>query len=203
MPSPTRRTALHVAVTASVAGLTGCTGIFSASNSGESTPEPWGTPVTTYEVRHVRFPGEQLLWREPEDTRSDGTAAYIEDQETLDGMTINDDSVASFCSATTFESESLLLRHQRINSCTRERFAELYSTASTFRALFCHELRPGDVDCAADSTVTVGIVVRLPFPGDHIEDFTTSIGRCPGKYRPSRNSVSNGTTTATGEVDER
>lgn len=176
-----RRRALQAVAAAGVSVLAGCSG--EGGGSG-STPRDRGEPVppADLEVLFVReTDGESLFDVEngsgdgatPEDGGIEGRRTrdeYLRDPEGRDRVTFRSSTAAAeleaFVDGTDFGSGSIYLLERPVNACYEARLVGVYRGDGGVTADLCQSLRPAGFVCSAGGVDTVGIGVRLPFPGD-------------------------------------
>lgn len=170
MPGWSRRDALRSVAAAGALALAGCSG--EASHSRE-VPRRHGERVPDPEVMFVRdTDGAPLFWRGDDDEtdRSSGAAAYLTDADDVETLSFGDAArvaeLRDFIDATDLESESIYLLERPVGECYELALTGVFREDDGVDADFCRLLRPADVDCAADAVDTVGVAIRLPFPGD-------------------------------------
>lgn len=181
MPDWSRRRALRAVATTGALALAGCS---SGSGSSGSLPPERGDPVppADLEVRFVRDTGGEPLF--DVEGRSDGGATpegggiegrrtraeYLRDAESRDRVTFRSTPAAeelrAFVEATDLESGSIYLLERPVSACYEARLVGVYREDDGVSADLCQSFRPADIACSAGGVDTVGIGVRLPFPGD-------------------------------------
>ena len=176
-----RRRALQAVATTGAFVLPGCS---SGSGGPGSLPRDRGEPVppADLEVLFVRdTDGDPLFDVEngsddgatPEDggirgrpTRSE----YLRDAESRNRVTFRSTAAAeelrAFVDGTDFGSGSVYLFERPVNACYEAHLVGVYREDGSVAADLCQTLRPADPMCSAGGVDTVGIGVRLPFPGD-------------------------------------
>jgi len=181
MPGWSRRRALRVAAAAGAVTLAGCSG---GSSSSGSVPPERGEPVpaSDLDVRFVRdLEGEPLFDVEggsddvttPEGGGVEGRRTrveYLRDAESRDRVRFRSTTAAeelrAFVDATDLESGSAYLLERPVSACYEARLVGVYRGEGGVNADLCQSFRPADIACSVDGIDTVGIGVRLPFPGD-------------------------------------
>ena len=182
MPELSRRRALRAAATAGAVALAGCSG-----GPGSSTPVPRdrGEPVppADMEVLFVRDTDGEPLFAVGDD---DGATPagddiegrptrgeYLRDVGSRDRVTFRSTPAAgelrAFVDGTDFESGSVYLLERPVSACYEVRLVGVYRGDDGFEAALCQSFRPADIVCSAGGVDTVGVGVRLPFPGDGLE----------------------------------
>jgi hypothetical protein len=78
------------------------------------------------------------------------------------------EDLRAFVDATDLESESVYLTERLVGECYEARLVGVYREDDGVEADFCGALRPADAECSAGDHDTVGIAIRLPFPGDEL-----------------------------------
>lgn len=175
MPDWSRRRALQLATAAGSLALAGCSGESSRSNR---IPPDRGEPVSDFEVTFVRdSSGGRLFEAEDESGGEPGGFEYLTDGDELDDLTFPSSSAAaelrSFVVETDFDAESVYLVERPIGECYRANLVGVYRETDGVDADFCRELRPADVECSADGTDAIGVAIRLPFPGDEFNSYSS------------------------------
>lgn len=188
MPDWSRRRALQAAAATGAFALAGCSG---ESSRSTSVPPARGDPIpaSDLEVRFVRdTDGEPLFGVDDEfdgedgdDTPTDagpGTAAeHLTDVEDRERVRFRSTPAAAelreFVEGTDLESGSVYLLQRPVGECYEARLVGVYREDDGVDADFCRALRPADVDCSADARDTLGVGVRLPFPGDSFSGLGT------------------------------
>jgi hypothetical protein len=181
MPDWSRRRALRTVATAGVFALAGCSG-----EPGSSGPvqRDRGDPVppTDLEVLFVRDPGGEPLF-DVESGSDDGTtpegggiegrrtrSEYLRDPGSRDRITFRSTPAAeelrAFVDATEFGSDSVYLLERPVSACYEARLVGVYREDDGVAADLCQSFRPADIACSVDGIDTVGVGIRLPFPGD-------------------------------------
>lgn len=186
MPGWTRRGALRSIAAAGALALAGCSG--EASHSRE-VPRRHGERVPDPEVTFVRdADGAPLFSRDvdadgddadgdgsPADdlARRAGAGAYLTGADDVEALAFADsppaDELRAFVDATDLESESVYLLAKPVGECYELALTGVFREDDGVDADFCRQLRPADVDCSADAEDTVGVAIRLPFPGDDFD----------------------------------
>lgn len=189
MPGWSRRRALQTVATTGALALAGCSG---GSSATDETPPERGDPVppADLDVLFVReTDGEPLfdLEGEVEDGDDDGTtpenarlrsrrtrSEYLRDAESRERVTFRSTTAAvaleEFVDGTDLESGSVYLLERPVSSCYEARLVGVYREAGRVDADLCQSFRPADFLCSLGGIDTVGVGVRLPFPGDGVAD---------------------------------
>lgn len=181
MPDPSRRDALRSIAAAGTLALAGCSGEASHSDeiprdSGETVPDP--------EVLFVRDADGGVLFSSGDPsgrttTPEPGGVEHVTDADERDALAFRDTPPATeleaFVGATDLESESVYLLEQPVGECYELALTGVTREPDSVSADFCRELRPADVECAADAEDTVGVAIRLPFAGDDFNGLGTGM----------------------------
>lgn len=173
MPDWSRRRALQAATAAGTLVLAGCSGEGSSSNE---VPRTRGEPVppSDMEVTFVRdTDGEPLFVVGEEETGNDGRSIeYLTEEADREELTFRSTEPASalrkFVDGTDLGSRSVYLLQRPVGECYEARLVGVYRETDGVDVAFCQALRPADVECSAESRGTVGVGIRLPFPGDSL-----------------------------------
>ena len=176
-----RRRVLRTVAAAGTFGLAGCSG---GPGSPGSPPGDRGEPVpaTDLEVLFVRdTDGEPLLTIEngsgvganPGDGDIEGRRTrgeYLRDAESRDRVAFRSSTaaaeLAAFVDGTDFGSGSVYLLERPVSACYEAHLVGVYRGDGGVAADLCQSFRPADFVCSAGGVDTVGVGVRLPFPGD-------------------------------------
>jgi hypothetical protein len=181
MPDWSRRRVLQAAAATGAFALAGCSG--ESSSSSEVTPDR-GDPVppSEFDVVFVRDPGGEPLFdveggsdggATPEDGGIEGRPTrveYLRDPESRDRVTFRSTPAAeelrAFVDGSDLESGSVYLLERPVSACYEARLVGVYREDDGVNADLCQSFRPADIACSADGIDTVGVGVRLSFPGD-------------------------------------
>jgi len=184
MPELSRRRALRAVATAGAVTLAGCSG---GSSVTREDPSDRGDPVppTDLEVLFVRDPGGEPLFdiesgsdggATPDDGGIEGRrtrSEYLRDAESRDRITFRSTQAAeelrTFVDGTDFDSGSLYLLERPVSACYEARLVGVYREEDGVTVDLCQSLRPTDIVCSAGGIDTVGLGVRLPFPGNGLD----------------------------------
>jgi hypothetical protein len=176
-----RRRVLQAATAAGAVTLAGCSG---GSSVTREDPSDRGDPVppADLEVLFVRDPGGEPLFdvesgsdagTTPEGGGIEGRPTrgeYLRDAESRDRVTFRStvaaEELRAFVDATDLGSGSLYLLERPVSACYEVGLVGVYREEDSVDADFCQSFRPADIACSADGIDTVGVGVRLPFPGD-------------------------------------
>lgn len=97
---------------------------------------------------------------------------YLSDEEERERVIFRSTTPATdlrtFVEASDLESGSVFLLQRPLGECHEARLVGVYRETDGVDAEFCQALRPADVECSTDDRDTVGVAVRLPFPGDSL-----------------------------------
>jgi hypothetical protein len=176
MPDWSRRRALQAATAAGALALAGCSGEGSSSNE---IPRTRGDPVppSEFEVLFVRDTDGEPLFAVGEDgTGSDGRGIeYLTDEADREELTFRSTGPAAelraFVDGADLGSRSVYLLQRPIGECYEARLVGVYRETDGVDADFCQALRPADLECSAEGRETVGVAIRLPFPGDSFSGY--------------------------------
>ena len=177
-----RRRALQAAAAAGAIALAGCS---SESSVSREVPPERGEPVPPADlaVRFVRDTGGEPLFDVENGTGDRGTpkddvrarptrAEYLTDAEGRDRVTFRSTSPAeelrAFVDGTDLGSRSVYLLERPVSACYEARLVGVYREEDGVDADLCQSLRPADFVCSVDGVDTVGVGIRLPFPGDEL-----------------------------------
>lgn len=180
MPDWSRRRALQAVATTGAFALAGCSG---ESSSSSSVPRERGDPVppSDLEVRFVRDTDGEPLFAVGDDRNRDANGdegpadpgrgfEHLTDAEDRERVTFRSTEPAAtlrwFVEGTDLEARSVYLLQRPIGECYEARLVGVYREDDGVDADFCQALRPADVECSADARDTLGVGIRLPFPGD-------------------------------------
>ena len=192
MPDWSRRRALQAVATTGALALAGCSGETSRS---DSVPRDRGDPVPPdeFEVRFVRDTDGGPLFTVGDDDRDreEGTPAVEQGMEylTADGdreelafrSTEPATALRRFVEGVDLGSRSVYLLPRRLGECYEARLVGVYREDDGVSADLCQSFRPADIACTVDGIDTVGVGVRLPFPGDGVSGHDWSWrGDCGG-----------------------
>ncbi len=184
MPDWSRRRALQAAAATGAFALAGCSG---APGGSRPTPRERGDPIppSDLEVLFVRdTDGEPLFDVEggpdhtvtPEDGGIEGRRTrgeYLRDGKSRERVAFRSTPAAeelrAFVDATDLGSGSLYLLERPVSACYEARLVGVYREDDGVTVDLCQSLRPTDIVCSAGGIDTVGIGVRLPFPGDGLD----------------------------------
>jgi hypothetical protein len=72
----------------------------------------------------------------------------------------------AFVDGTDFDSRSVYLLQRPIGECYEARLVGVYREDGGVAVDLCQSLQSADIACSAGGVDTVGVGVRLPFPGD-------------------------------------
>jgi hypothetical protein len=194
-----RRRAL-LAAASGIAALAGCSGSDSASNSYPSADR---RRIDDYELEKARDEtGGVLFTRDDASTSSSSSPPSDEPapqrhrgrrvltgKSSLSALTFAErppaETLRSFCAATDFDAASVYLLAMSVDACRAIRFRsvsvepdELANDDLHPHADFCQTSRPADVECSADARDTLGVGIRLPFPGDSFGGLGTGAIGC-------------------------
>jgi hypothetical protein len=188
MPDWSRRRALQAVATTGAFALAGCSGETSHSRS---VPRERGDPVPPAEL-DVRFDrdtdGRPLFEIESEFDDGDGETTdderdderhdvgrdveHLTDEEDRERVAFRSTPAATdlraFVEGSDLDAGSVFLLQRPIGECYETRLVGVYRETDGVDADFCQALRPADVECSADDRDTVGVAIRLPFPGDDL-----------------------------------
>lgn len=181
MPRWSRRSALRSVVTVGSLALAGCSGESGRSNE---IPPDRGEPVSDVEVRFAReTDGDRLFEIAGESEDAPHGFEYLTDGNDRDDLTFRSTPPAAelraFVDETDLDAESVYLLQRPIGECYRANLVGVYRESDGIDVDFCQELRPADVDCSAGTEDTVGVAIRLPFPGDEFNSLGSGwAGEC-------------------------
>lgn len=185
MPDWSRRCALQTFAATGAFALAGCSG---EPGSPRPAPHDRGEPVppADLEVLFVRDPGGEPLFdvergsddgATPEDGGIEGNrtrSEYLRDAESRGRVSFRSTPAAeelrAFVDVTDFESRSLYLLERPVSACYEARLVGVYRGDDTVAVDLCQSFRPTDFVCSVGGIDTVGVGVRLPFPGDGLSD---------------------------------
>ena len=183
MPGWSRRRALQAIAATGTVALAGCSG---GSGSSTTVPRDRGDPVppADLDVLFVRDSGGEPLFgvgggsddgTTPEDGGIEGRrtrSEFLRDAESRERVTFRSTRAAeelrAFVDGTDFESGSLYLLERPVSACYEVSLVGVYREDDTVVADLCQSFRPADIVCSAGGIDTVGLGVRLPFPGDEL-----------------------------------
>ncbi|MFC6939513.1 hypothetical protein ACFQE8_05970 [Salinirubellus sp. GCM10025818] len=176
-----RRRALQAVATTGALVLAGCSG---EGSSPRSTPRDRGeqVPPGDLEVLFVRDTDGDPLFdvgngSDDGPAREDGgigarrtPSEYLWGGESRDRVTFRSTESAAelraFVDGTDLESRSVDLVERPVNACYEARLVGVYRGDGGVAVDLCQSLQSADIACSAGGVDTVGIGVRLPFPGD-------------------------------------
>jgi hypothetical protein len=188
MPSWSRRRALQAVATTGAFAIAGCSG---ESSSSREPPHERGEPVpaSDLEVTFARDTDGEPLFAVGDDGNGNGDARdagtadlgqsfeHLTDAEDRERVTFRSTEPATtlrrFVDGTDLEARSVYLLQRPVRECYEARLVGVYREDDGVDADFCRALRPADVECSADARDTLGVGIRLPFPGDSFSGLGT------------------------------
>lgn len=191
MPGWSRRQTLASLAGAATLALGGCRG-----DAGHSTSTGGGGRRSEdYEYEQVRDEDGAALFSagtdgataRPPDADPGGTAYLTSEADLADrsfASTPEARTLREFAAETDFASESMFLVARTTPACEEFRFRGVRVDDSPSVA-FCRTSRPADAECTAGVTHTVGVAVRLGFPGEEFSGYGSRVsGSCSRPRRP-------------------
>jgi len=190
MPDWSRRRFLHTVAAGGALSLAGCTG--SRSGSSEE-PTVWLSPLDDVQAVKARSSGGTPVFEsqeasENEDTNEKApgvTRGYLltKDADVDELRFTGVDGAAelqAFVRETDFVAGSVFLLQGTIGECYDRRVVSVYRENDGVDVDLCEDLRPADVECAADAHDVVAIAIRLPLPADDFNSGGVGYGgECP------------------------
>lgn len=177
MPHWSRRRLLHSVAAGGALSLAGCTG---ADSGPSDEPRVWLSPLEDVQAVKARSTDGTPLFESRE--------AMDENEDTNDrapginrGYLLTNDAdvdelrftgvdgaaeLQAFVRETDFVTESVFLLQGTISECYVRRVVSVYREDDGVDVDLCEDLRPADVECAADARDVVAIAIRLPLPAD-------------------------------------
>lgn len=175
-----RRRALHAVAGTGAVALTGCRGTTAGSRETPLAPRERITDIEAIKTRNTD--GTRLVHTGNTETTQDGadrrrriTAVYhIADEADLEQLRFQAGTgtreLRGFVTTTDFASRSVYLHQRPIEECYIARLVGVFRRGAEIEAMFCQELRPADVACERDTQDVILVAIRLPFPGDEVDD---------------------------------
>jgi hypothetical protein len=121
---------------------------------------------------------EDTATRRPAERRP--RRAYLTDTDGRERVAFRSTAAAkelrTFVDGADLESDSVYLTERLVGECYEARLVGVYRENDGIDADFCEALRPADVECSVEDRDTVGIAIRLAFPGDELSGLGWSWG---------------------------